>query len=497
MHSALWPNLLILVPLLGAALTFVVRRREGAAYIVGLATTAVETILAIVTVVLYNANITGASGYDFVTRAVVSAPLGLAWDVGIDGLSLFLVLLTSFTTFLALAGARDRRREATYVGWLLALTAFVQGSFVSHDLLLFFLFFEATLVPSYFLISQWGGAERSRAAMKFFVYTFTGSAPLFAGLLYLGFAYAHQTGGALSFSYGSLSTTVLSTSTAIWLFVAFAIAFAVKSPIWPFHTWSPLTYAESPTAAVIVFSALMAKMGGYGLLRFAVGLFPQALPHVQGVVSTLAVIGILWGSLLACATKDLKRVIAYSSLAQMGFVTLGIVSGSVIGTEGAVLLMFNHGVIAIGLFLLVGYIEQRRGSYQIADLSGLQGPAPVLAALFTVVMLASIGLPGLSGFVSEFLVLLGTYTTHAPYALVAALGVVGAAAYLLWAYQRVFHGEATGANAAISDLSTRERLVMVPVVGLLLFLGVYPRPFLQLIEPSVRVLITHVAAGVL
>lgn len=492
MHSSLWPNLLVAVPLLGALASLALRRRAGASYVAGLVTMSVETVLAVLTALLYNSGLAGASGFDFASRTVLSAPLGLAWDVSIDGISLFLVVLSSFTTFLALAGARETRREASFVGWLLALTAFAQGSFVSHDLLLFFLFFEATLVPSYFLVSQWGGPERSRAALKFFVYTFTGSAPLFAGLLYLGYAHQHETGNALTFAYGDLTATSLSTSTAVWLFVAFAAAFAVKSPIWPFHTWSPLTYAEAPTGAAIVFSALLAKMGGYGLLRYAVGLLPGALPHVRGVVSVLAIIGILYGSMVACATPDLKRLLAYSSLAQMGFVTLGVMSTSLIATEGAVLLMFNHGVIALGLFLLVGFIEKRRGSYAIADLSGLQGPAPVMAALFTLVMLASIGLPGLSGFVSEFLVLLGTYNVHPWFALTAALGVIAAAAYLLWAYQRVFHGEATGANAQLADLTTRERLTMAPVAALVVFIGVYPKPFLQMIEPAVRALLIHV-----
>ena len=213
--------------------------------------------------------------------------------------------------------------------------------------------------------------------------------------------------------------------TAVWLFIAFAIAFAVKAPIWPFHTWSPITYAEAPTAGSIEMSALLAKLGTYGLLRFAVGLFPLALVDMRPVVLTLAVIGILYGSMLACTTPDLKRFVAYSSLAQMGFITLGVMSGSTIATVGAVLLMFNHGVITIGFFLIIGFIEQRRGSILIKDFQGLQGPAPIMAALFTVVMLASIGLPGLSGFVSEYLILIGTFATHAWWAVVATFGVVG------------------------------------------------------------------------
>ena len=214
---------------------------------------------------------------------------------------------------------------------------------------------------------------------------------------------------------------VVTHSTAIWLFTAFAIAFAAKAPIWPLHTWSPLTYAEAPTAGSIELSALLAKLGSYGLLRFAVGLFPLALADVRPVVLTLAVIGILYGSMLACVSKDLKRFVAYSSLAQMGFITLGVMSGSKIATVGAVLLMFNHGIITIGFFLIIGFIEQRRGSYQIADLHGLQGPAPVLAGVFTVVMLASIGLPGLSGFVSEYLILIGTFAVHAWWGVVGPL----------------------------------------------------------------------------
>jgi NADH-quinone oxidoreductase subunit M len=311
--------------------------------------------------------------------------------------------------------------------------------------------------------------------------------------LYLGFVHQHQTGGALTFSYSALANTPISHGVSVWLFIAFAIAFAVKSPIWPFHTWSPITYAEAPTAGSVELSALLAKLGSYGLLRFAVGLFPLALPDMRPIVLTLAVIGILYGSLVACATPDLKRLVAYSSVAQMGFITLGIMSGSVIGATGAVLLMFNHGVITIGFFLIIGFIEQRRGSYQIKDLTGLQGPAPVLAALFTVVMMASLGLPGLSGFVSEFLILVGTFGTHAWWAAVAATGVIAAAAYLLWAYQRVFHGKATGVNASIPDASTKERWVLVPIIALILVLGVFPKPVLDRITPSVDVLIHHVA----
>ncbi|MGC2485115.1 MAG: NADH-quinone oxidoreductase subunit M [Acidimicrobiales bacterium] len=496
MHSSIYLDLLIVVPLLGALVAMLGRKVPNASFVIGVATGVLEFALSIVVFVLYNNHLKGADTFDFLSRHVLSAPLGLAWDVGIDGISLILVLLTTIVLPLALYGARERRHEASFVAWMLVLTSFTVGSFVSHDVLEFFIFFELTLVPSYFIIAGWGGAQRARAALKFFIYTFGASAFLFIGILYLGFLHQHQTGGALTFSDTALSSTILSHGVSVWLFLAFAVAFAVKSPIWPLHTWSPITYAEAPTGGSIQLSAMLAKLGSYGLLRFAVGLFPLALVTLRPLFLTLAVIGILYGSFVACATPDLKRLVAYSSLAQMGFVTLGVMSGSVIGATGAVLLMFNHGIITIGFFLLIGFIEQRRGSYQIKDLAGLQGPAPILAALFTVVMMASIGLPGLSGFVSEFLILIGTFATHAWWAAVATTGVIAAAAYLLWAYQRVFQGVATGANAEIADASLSERWVLVPVVVLIVGLGVFPHPFLDQITPSVQILVHHLAAGV-
>ena len=497
MHSSLWLAALILVPLVGSLAAMLSSKIEGRSYIVAVVSASVEMVLSLVVALLYNNHLANASTFDFYSRHVLSAPFGLAYDVGIDGISLLMVVLTSLVVLLALLGSRDRRREPAFVGWLLLLTTFTMGSFLSHDLLEFFIFFELTLVPAYFIISQWGGAERTRAALKFFIYTFAGSAFLLVGILYLGFLHQHEVGGALTFSYGALSATSMTHGTAVWLFIAFAIAFGVKAPIWPLHTWSPLTYAEAPTAGSIELSALLAKLGTYGLLRFAVGLFPLALPDVRPVVLTLGVIGILYGSALACVTPDLKRLVAYSSLAQMGFIIVGVMSGSKIATVGAILLMFNHGVITIGFFLIIGFLEQRRGSILVRDLTGLQGPAPVMAALFTLVMLASIGLPGLSGFVSEYFILIGTFATHAWWSVVASIGVVGAALYLLWAYQRVFHGRAQGDNAQIADVTTRERWVLVPVVVLIVALGVFPKPVIDRISPSVQQLIQHTApAGV-
>jgi NADH-quinone oxidoreductase subunit M len=492
-HSSWYLTLLILVPLAGAVAAMALRRLEGRAYLVAVVTASIEMALSIVVALLYNNHVKGAQTFDFATRHVLAAPFGLAYDVALDGISLLMVVLCALTLLLAVLGARDRRREGEFVFWLLTLTSFTMGSFLAHDFLEFFIFFELTLVPCYFLITQWGGPQRAKAAMKFFIYTFTGSVSLFVGVLYLGFAHQHQSGGALTFAYGALSATAMSHGTAVWLFCAFAVAFAVKSPIWPLHTWSPLTYAEAPTAGAIEMSALLAKLGSYGLVRFTIGLLPLAFVTMRPIILTLAVIGILYGSALACVTPDLRRLVAYSSLAQMSFITLGLMTGSKIAMVGAVLLMFNHGVITIGFFLIIGFVDRRRRTATIRDLAGLQGPMPVMAALFTVVMLASIGLPGLSGFVSEYLILIGTFATHPWWGVVGAFGVVAAAVYLLWAYQRVFHGRASGENEAVSDATTAERWVLVPVVVLIVVLGVFPRPVLERISPSVQQLIEHVA----
>jgi NADH-quinone oxidoreductase subunit M len=279
------------------------------------------------------------------------------------------------------------------------------------------------------------------------------------------------------------------------IFIAFTFAFAIKAPIFPFHTWSPDAYAEAPTGASIVLSAVLAKLGTYGIIRFDLSLVPHASKVAAPVLLTLAVIGILYGAIVACAARDLKRLVAFSSVAQVGFIALGTFAFSTQALTGAVLLMLNHGIITAAFFLLIGWLVTQRGSFRIADLKGLQGPAPILAALFTVVMLASIGLPGLNGFVSEYLVLIGTFVVHRWWAAIATLGVVAAAMYLLWAYQRVFQGKAEGPNARIRDLSWAERAVIAPLIALIIFLGVFPKPVLDRIEPSVSRVLDEVVVA--
>lgn len=437
---------------------------------------------------------TGTGGFQFVSDHPWATAVGVRWFLGVDGISLFLVLMAAVLFPVVLAGARTRSDARSYIGWMLLLECACIGSFVSLDLVLFFFFFELTLVPAYFIISGWGYARRAYAAVKFFVYTFLGSAFLLVGILVVAFLHQSQT-GVLTFSLPALAHTHLSLTTGILLFLAFTAAFAVKAPLFPFHTWSPDAYTEAPTGGSIIIAGVLAKLGTYGIVRFDLRLFPRASVDLAPLLLTMAVIGILYGAVVACAQRDLKRIVTYSSLAQMGFIALGIFAFTTQGLTGGVLLMLNHGLITAALFLLIGWIYERRQSWQVNELRGLQAPAPVLAAVFTVAMLASIGLPGLNGFVSEFLVVSGTFVTHRWWAVVATAGVVLAAIYLLWAYQQVFHGRPDLANSQTRDLSWAERVVVAPLIVVIVFLGIYPAPVLNRITPSVNRLVAQVESA--
>jgi NADH-quinone oxidoreductase subunit M len=490
-HSSAFPYLTVLVflPAAGAlVLGGWVRASRRLVEIVGMAVALTTLGFAIALTVALHA---GSGGYQFVSDHVWAQSLGISWFVGVDGISVFLVLLAGVLFPIALAGARARQNTRAFVAWMLLLEAACIGTFVSLDLIMFFLFFELTLVPAYFLISGWGYTRRAYAAVKFFIYTFLGSAFLLVGILVLAFLHQSQT-GVLTFSLPALEHTHLTGPTGVLLFLAFTAAFAVKAPLFPFHTWSPDAYAEAPTAGSMILSGVLAKLGTYGIIRFDLNLFPQASRTLAPLLLTLAVIGILYGAIVACAQRDLKRLVAYSSLAQIGFIALGTFAFTTEGLAGGVLLMVNHGLITAALFVLIGWIADRRGTWQVGGLRGLQSPAPVLAAAFTVAMLASIGLPGLNGFVSEFLVLSGTFLTHRWWAVAATVGVILAAVYLLWAYQQAFHGKPDEANAKTHDLRLTERLVVAPLLILIVLLGVYPKPVLDRITPAVNQLIERV-----
>jgi NADH-quinone oxidoreductase subunit M len=482
---------LVLVPAVGAAVVAAIPKRAVATWFheaLGVVVTVLTLGLSAAVLVTFRS---GVAGYQMVSHHIWATGLGIHWSVGVDGISLFLLVLTGVLFPLTMLGARARRDTRSFVAWVLLLEAACMGSFISLDLILFFLFFELTLVPSYFLIGGWGYARRGYAAIKFFVYTFAGSAFLLVGIVSIAFIHQSQT-GVLTFDLPALMHTHVSGTEGILLFCAFTAAFAVKAPIFPFHTWSPDAYAEAPTAGAVLLVGIMAKLGTYGVIRFDLNLFPQASRTMAPVVLTLAVIGIVYGALVACAQRDLKRLLAYSSLAQIGFIVLGTFALNPQGLSGGVLQMVNHGLVIATLFILVGWIYERRQTWQIGSLKGLQAPAPVLAGVFTLAMLASIGVPGLNGFVGEFLILIGTFVAHRWWAVAAMAGVVIAAVYLLWGYQQVFHGEPTAEDATTRDLSLNERLIVAPLIILIVLLGVFPKPVLDRITPSVDRLVVHV-----
>ncbi|HML00628.1 MAG TPA: NADH-quinone oxidoreductase subunit M [Acidimicrobiales bacterium] len=457
---------------------------------IGYATTLATLALAVTIAVRYQA---GNGGFRLVSDHQWIPQLGISWHLGVDGISLFLVLMAALLfPLVLLAGGLSEHRGS--VAWLLLLEAGCLGSFVALDLILFFLFFELTLVPVYFLMTGWGYANRNYAAIKFFLYTFLGSAFLLVGIVAVAFIHERQT-GHLSFDLLALTGTHLGTASQVILFLAFTAAFAVKAPVFPFHTWSPDAYAEAPTGASVVLAAVMAKMGTYGIIRFDLTLFPRAVVDLAPLLLTLGLAGILYGALVACATRDLKRLVAYSSLAHLGFVVLGTFALTTQGLTGGVVQMVNHGLIIAVLFICIGWIYDRRGTWNTKSLRGLQRPAPVLAGAFTVAMMAALGLPGLNGFVGEFLVLIGTFSTHRWWAVAATFGVVLAALYLLWAYQQAFHLKPDEANVSVPDLSWRETSVVVPLVLVIAFLGIYPKPVLDRITPSVDRLVQQVDAA--
>ncbi len=482
---------LVLVPA-GAAVLVMLLPRSATWAIRAAGMAATLAVLGIAAAVLDQFQ-AGFGGYQMVSEHPWIAPLGISWTLGVDGISLFLVLMSAVLFPVALAGATARENPKSFTAWVLFLEAACLGSFLSIDVLLFFLFFEATLVPVYFLIAGWGHERRGYAATKFFLYTFAASAFMLVGIVSLVFIHQGQT-GVTTFDIRELASTHLSGTADIVLFLSFTAAFAVKAPVFPFHTWSPDAYGESPAAGSVLLAGVMAKLGTYGIIRFDLGLFPHAVVVLAPLLLTLGVVGIIYGGIVAAVQHDLKRLVAYSSLAHLGFIVVGLFALTGESLSGAVLQMVNHGIYTAALFLLIAMIYRRRGTFAIPKLKGLQSSAPVLAAVFTVVMLASIGVPGLNGFVGEFLILSGTFLTHRWWAVAATGGVVVAAAYFLWAYQRVFHGKAepvTG-EAPFAEMTWREALVLAPLVVLIVALGVYPQPVLERITPSVDALVLHV-----
>jgi NADH-quinone oxidoreductase subunit M len=415
------------------------------------------------------------------------------YHLGVDGLSALMVLLTGFLTPLAIliSWKSINQRTKEFFLFLLALETGMMGVFVALDLILFFVFWEVMLIPMYFLIGIWGHERRVYAAIKFVLYTMAGSALMLTGIIFL-----YNATGTFDFPLimERLKTLpVFSLQAEHWLFLAFFIAFAIKVPLFPFHTWLPDAHVEAPAAGSVILAGVLLKMGTYGMLRFCVPMFPTAAREFAPVICGLAIVGILYGALVAMVQPDMKKLVAYSSVAHLGFCVLGIFAFRPEAIEGSIYQMFSHGVSTGALFMLVGMLYDRRHTRQISEFGGLATAVPVYATFFLIVVLSSLGLPMLNGFVGEFLIIIGSFYSHAAYAAFASIGVVLAAVYLLWMYQRVFYGEVTNKkNLGLADCDPREKLILTIMVITIIAMGIYPQPFLRRMDRSVTELMQRI-----
>ena len=486
-------SLTLFIPLIGALIIMFGFRREQVQAIKSFAFV-VTLIDFLVSLPILFAFDTSTHQFQFVDEARWIDTIGVEYFLGVDGISLLLVFLTTLLGVIAVlcSFTAIEEREKEYYFSLLFLQTGMLGVFIALDFFLFYVFWEIMLVPMYFLIGIWGGPRKLYAAIKFFLYTLFGSVFMLLAILALYFRHYAQT-GVLTFNFLELLKTNIDPLYQVWLFLAFFLAFAIKVPMFPFHTWLPDAHVEAPTAGSVILAGVLLKMGTYGFLRFSLPLFPVASQTFIPMMAILAIVGIIYGALVAMAQPDLKKLVAYSSVSHLGFVMLGIFTMTPEGVQGALLQMLNHGLSTGALFLIVGMLYERRHTRMIADYGGLAKQMPVFAALFGITMFSSIGLPGLNGFIGEFLILVGAFKTSYVWAAFAVLGIILGAAYMLWAYQRVMFGELDKSeNARISDCNGREVAYMVPIVLLMVWIGIYPKPYLRSMEASVSYWLTQV-----
>ncbi len=487
-------SILIFLPLATAIVVAVLdRRRSDVLYGVGLAGMLVTFIVSASTFARFDPH---TAALQFVERATWIPSAGISYHVGVDGISLPLVMLTTIILPLALLSAWGpvTERVKEFVFSMLVLQTALLGTFLAVDLVLFYVFWEAVLIPMYFIIGLWGGPRRAYAAIKFILYTMAGSALMLVAIIVL-YLYGGAQLGERTFDLVRLREVRVGMPLQAWLFGAFALAFAIKVPLWPLHTWLPDAHVEAPTAGSVVLAAVLLKMGTYGFLRFLLPLFPQAAHQFAPLISVLAIIGILYGGIVSWAQRDVKRLVAMSSVSHLGLVTLGAFAFTVEAVQGSLLQMVNHGLSTGGLFLLVGVLYDRTHSRLMDDYGGVAALMPRLAPLALIVVLSSMALPGTNGFIGEFLVLLGTFRAHPAYAAVAVGGVILSAIYLLWMYQRVMQGPvAVKEPARMADVSRREQWLFIPLIVLIFWIGIYPMPLLSRSEASVRALVEDVTS---
>jgi NADH-quinone oxidoreductase subunit M len=428
--------------------------------------------------------------YQFVENVpwIAAGPFAMRYNIGIDGISFWLVVLTNFIMPIAVistwTAVEDKVKE--YMICLLLLQTGMLGAFISLDLFLFYIFWEVMLIPMYFIIGIWGGKNRVYAAVKFFIYTMVGSLLMLVALIYLYFLGTKA--GITDFGLMHFFNLNIESGTQTWLFLAFALAFAIKVPMFPLHTWLPDAHTEAPTAGSVILAAILLKMGTYGYIRFAMPLFPEATHTFAPLIATLSVIGIIYAALVAMVQEDVKKLVAYSSVAHLGFVMLGLFALNEQGITGGMLQMLNHGVSTGALFLIVGFIYERRHTRLITDFGGISKQMPIFAVIFMIVTLSSIGLPGTNGFVGEFMILIGSFESSLRWwSIIASSGVIFAAVYMLWMFQRVMYGELDNPkNQQLEDLNAREIGIMIPLLILIFVMGVYPNPFIEKMTPAIK-----------
>ena len=486
-------SLTTFLPILGVLLLlFIPKDSKGVLRNVTLAVTVVTFLVSLLILTGFQTN----AEFQFTENVpwIAAGPFIMRYNIGIDGISLWLVILTTFIMPIAVLSTYTAVEEKVkeYMICLLMLETGMLGAFISLDLFLFYIFWEVMLIPMYFMIGIWGGKNKIYAAVKFFIYTMVGSLLMLVALVFLYFK--GMEAGITDFGLLQFFSLKLDMATQIWLFLAFAFAFAIKVPMFPLHTWLPDAHTEAPTAGSVILAAVLLKMGTYGYVRFAIPLFPEAAHKFAPLIATLAVIGIIYAALVAMVQEDVKKLVAYSSVAHLGFVMLGVFAFNTEGITGGMLQMINHGISTGALFLIVGFIYERRHTRLITDFGGLSKQMPIFATIFMIVTFSSVGLPGTNGFVGEFLILLGAFESQLRWwTIIATSGVILSAVYMLWVFQRVMFGELDNPkNQKLLDLNAREIVIMVPLLVMIFFMGLYPKPFIDKMDPAIKKLVAQV-----